>query len=71
MATLTKLSNTGDHIWTSQVNGTSGWNDLIINSDGNILLCGIYGAYNGMAESMIGSSKCYHGKFYCLEIYGF
>ena len=54
MATLTKLSNTGDHIWTSQVNGSSGWNDLIVNSEGNVLLAGIYGSYDGMAESLIG-----------------
>ena len=71
MATLTKLSNTGDHIWTSEVNGTSGWNDIIVNSDGNILLVGIYGAFDGMAESMIGVANGNTGAFISLKSYDF
>ncbi len=67
MATLTKLSNTGDHIWTSQVNGTSAWNDIIVNSDGNVLLVGIYGAFDGMAESMIGVVHQSTGNFISLK----
>lgn len=54
-ASLTRISNAGNVMWTRELSITSAWNDLIITTNNEILLVGINGNYDNNAKSLIGT----------------
>lgn len=52
-ASLHKMDPTGAIVWSREVTDTSSWNDLIINSDNNILLVGSVDISSGLPRDVL------------------
>lgn len=52
-ASLHKFDLNGNVLWSSEVNDTSSWNDLIINESGNILLVGSKDIQSGLPKDVL------------------
>lgn len=52
-AALHKMDATGAIVWSREVEDTSSWNDLIINSDNNILLVGSLDISSGLPKDVL------------------
>ncbi|MBK9108321.1 MAG: PKD domain-containing protein [Saprospiraceae bacterium] len=52
-ASLHKFDDTGNIIWSREVNDTSSWNDIIVNESGNLLLVGSRDINAGLPKDVL------------------
>lgn len=68
---VTKIDNMGNIVWSKEIPSPGKWEDIIINSDDNLLLVGWLGQLDNANQSMIGVVNSTTGNFISLKSYDF